>query len=258
MADDTGTPIEREKGWLAILLAWVAGIVDAIGYLTLSKIFTAHMSGNSVAFGAYLGEAHWAEAMRRLTPIPLFVCGIIVGAVVIEGAARSGVRSSFALAMLLEALLLSGYWAYGSTLVHGTTIHTHAQWQFDVLVGLLAIAMGLQNAALQRVSGRTVRTTYVTGMLTGFSTEAAAYLFWLADGKQANAAIVGGVVPRQPSLGRAALLAGIYGAYLVGAVIGGVTLVRWDLTAVALPVAVVVGMVGLDLLRPIYTPASSQ
>ena len=40
---------EREKAWLAVLLAWVAGCVDAVGYLMLFHLFTAHMSGNSAA-----------------------------------------------------------------------------------------------------------------------------------------------------------------------------------------------------------------
>src|SRR5262249_36270733 len=38
---------EREKAGVVLLLAWIAGGVDAIGYLVLLHLFTAHMSGNS-------------------------------------------------------------------------------------------------------------------------------------------------------------------------------------------------------------------
>ncbi len=56
--------------WPAVLLAWVAGFVDSLGYLALAKVFTAHMSGNSAAVGAELGAGNWHEAMVKGLAIP--------------------------------------------------------------------------------------------------------------------------------------------------------------------------------------------
>ncbi len=48
----------RALTWLALLLAGVAGGVDAIGWLTLDGICVAHMSGNTVGVTTHvtLGE----------------------------------------------------------------------------------------------------------------------------------------------------------------------------------------------------------
>src|SRR5690349_14078489 len=76
-------------GWVAATLAGVAGGVDAVGYLALSHLFVAHMSGNSVGFAANLARGEWREAAIRGLPVPFFVLGIVIGAFAAELAARS-------------------------------------------------------------------------------------------------------------------------------------------------------------------------
>jgi uncharacterized membrane protein YoaK (UPF0700 family) len=92
---------DRDCSWVAFLLAWTAGAVDAIGYLVLYHEFTAHMSGNTVAMGAQLGEGNFGEAAHRLIPIPLLVLGIALGATLIEIAIRRDVRRTFSLMIAL-------------------------------------------------------------------------------------------------------------------------------------------------------------
>jgi len=250
-------PSDTEGAWLAVVLAWVGGAVDAVGFLTLANLFTSHMSGNSAALGAYLGVGQGAEALRRLTPIPLFVLGVAMGAAVIELAVRRGVRSSLSVALALEAILLLAFRVYGRSHLHAGVIQTTAGWQFDLLVALLAVPMGVQTAALQRVAGTTVHTTYITQMLTTFAKEAVAYLFWLHDRGQAeNASATQGIVPARPSLFRALFVAGVWTAFVVGAVMGGAAVARWDLNALLAPMAVLVAMIALDLRSPLYTPTS--
>ncbi len=250
-------PIDTEGSWLAVVLAWVGGVVDATGFLTLANLFTSHMSGNSAALGAYVGVGNGAEALRRLTPIPLFVLGVALGATVIELAARRGVRSSLSVALALEAILLLAFLVYGSSHLHAAAIHTTANWQFDALVALLAVPMGVQTAALQRVAGTDVHTTFITGMLTIFAKEVVAYLFWLYDRGQAeNASATQGIVPARPSLFRALLVAGVWTAFVVGAAMGGAAILRWNLNALLAPIAVLVAVIALDVRSPLYTPTS--
>ncbi len=87
--------LKQEKIGLAMLLAWVAGFVDAGGYLTLAHVFTSHMSGNTVAMGAHLGNGQWTQVIRRAVPIAWFIFGVFLGAAFGIVAERAGFRSRF-------------------------------------------------------------------------------------------------------------------------------------------------------------------
>ena len=240
---------EREKAWLAVLLAWVAGIVDAVGYLTLFRLFTAHMSGNSVEMGLRLGQGDWAEALRRAVPIPLFVLGVALGAALSEAAARRGMRSTFALVLALEAALLLTFMLYGSGSLRGGAFPSTTDWTYYLPVALLVLAMGLQTATLQRVGGRTVRTTYVTGMLTNLALASVTYLFWRYDRKRGQV----GADDKGASLQRVALLGAIWCAYALGAILGGYAELHWALRSLLFPLCALAAVIALDLLRPINT-----
>lgn len=75
-----------EKAWLAL----TAGCVDAVGYMVLWQVFTAHMSGNSVSAVVHAGAGKLAVAFHRAFPIPFFVLGVFVGAALSEAPARGG------------------------------------------------------------------------------------------------------------------------------------------------------------------------
>lgn len=248
---------EREKAWLALLLAWIAGGVDAIGYLVLFHLFTAHMSGNSVAFGAHLAQHEWSEAWRRLFPIPLFMFGIATGAVLSDRAARKNARSVFRAALLAEAALLIAFMLCGNGVMRNGEIHTDAVWKFYALAALLPVAMGLQSATLRRIGGRTkVRTVFVTGMLTNFVEEAVTYLFqWREDTRERKAAgddeQSQRTSRRQQSAQRAMLYGGIWLAYMGGAILSGFAEQRWALNALCFPLGGLMFIIARDFLRPI-------
>ncbi len=159
-----------EEIWPAILLAWVAGFVDALGYLALSHVFTAHMSGNSAALGAHLGKGEWHEALIRGLAIPPFILGVAVGVLVDLRAKRTGRAARLAPAFALELFCL-GLFLY---LDCGRQLGAvrPGTGAFFTLVSLLAAAMGLQSATLRRAGGTRVRTTYISGMLTSMTEHA--------------------------------------------------------------------------------------
>jgi uncharacterized membrane protein YoaK (UPF0700 family) len=249
--------LESEKAWVAVLLACVAGAVDAVGYLTLFHLFTAHMSGNSVAMGAHLGRQEWGEAFRRMFPIPVFVLGVTLGGGVTELAGRRGVRSVFSPALGLEMALLAAFMLFGGGDFYEGAVRADPAWKFYALAALPAAAMGVQSATLRRVGGRTVRTTYITGLLTNLTEEGVAFLFWFLDHarppRERRGAGTLRVLPR-PSARRAALLGGVYGGYVSGAVLGSVAELRWSLLSLLLPLCGLAVVVGCDLVRPIYEP----
>lgn len=246
----------REKAALAIVLSWVAGLVDAIGYLTLFHLFTAHMSGNSVATGVALGQGGWAMALRRATPIPLFVVGVMLGAALVEAAARRGLRSTLSVALAPVVALLVAFMTLGTVLLRDTTVRPDTTWQFYLLVALPTLAMGCQNAALRRVGGRYVRITYVTGMLTNLAEQAVVFLYWLRDRTRGRGirrlALALRLAPRRPAFVHGALYGGIWLGYILGAIVGGVSDMRWALRALLIPLCSLALVIALDLVRPAH------
>lgn len=254
--DDQDRQLIR-KSWVAILLTWVAGCIDGIGYLVLFHLFTAHMSGNSVAFGVALARLQWSEVAHRGIPIALFVVGVMLGVLVLDIGKRRQARHGAAIAFGLEILCLLAFLLYGSSIFHHGAIQPSAPWQYYLLAATAVVAMGLQTATLRRVGGTTVRTTFVTGTISNIGEAGSAYLFWLRDhwrerGEGRLRTLRRSL--REPECWRVLLLSSIWTAYILGAIWGGYTEMHWNLRSVLCPIAALAGLVALDLWRPICLP----
>jgi uncharacterized membrane protein YoaK (UPF0700 family) len=247
---------EFERKALALLLAWIAGGVDAIGYLTLLRLFTAHQSGNSVAMGAYFGQRNWGEALHRAFPIPLFVLGVMLGATLSDAAIRRRARSVFLAALSLELLLLVIYMLCGGAMMRDGEIQRHSFVGYYALVALLPLAMGLQSTMLLRLGGRVkVRMVFVTGILTDFAEEIIASVFALRDEWKRRSLThnqtLWRAVWRQESMRRAMLYGAIWLAYVCGAIICGFGEAHWKLWALLFPITGLCFVIAHHLLRPL-------
>jgi uncharacterized membrane protein YoaK (UPF0700 family) len=233
----------REKAWVALTLALVGGFVDAVGYITLLGVFVAHMSGNSASMGAHFGQGKTMAGLVRAAPIPLFVLGVVAGTILIEVLARRGIRSTAAVALGVEAGLLLAVLLLGDAeLTHGVVV-AQKGWTFFALIFLAAAAMGFQTSALRRLGGKTVSTTFVTGMLTNLGEEAA------------KLALPSTRPSGSPS--RLRLLASIWVCYAAGAILGGWAHDQWALNALLGPLVVLGAVIAVDLVRPIHDQAAA-
>jgi uncharacterized membrane protein YoaK (UPF0700 family) len=235
-----GKPEMPPQGRLpvATALGGVGGYVDAVGYVALYHLFTAHQSGNSVGLGVAVGQADWSDALHRLTPIAAFFGGVWLAAIVIDVAHRRGVRSTAALALALEGAMLMGAAAGGGVeAVAGHLPPSHPGSYYGVAT-LLAGAMGVQSAALSRASGMTVHTTFVTGLVTHLA--------------EAVAVAMGSPGGRRAALAAAGPLCLVWAAYLGGAVAGTVAHAAWSTPCLAVPAAAVLAVAAIDLRRPLH------
>lgn len=164
---------DLNKSSLALGFAWIAGFVDAVGYLALYRLFTAHMSGNSVGLGVDIAQGRWLDALHRITPIAACVVAAMLGAVIIESAYRRDVRSAASIVLTVELAALVSASAVGSMHLVGVRLDTARGGIYFVVAALLAAAMGFQSVTLRRVGGFTVRTNFVTGVLTNLAEMAA-------------------------------------------------------------------------------------
>ena len=133
----------------AILLAAIAGSVDAVGFTELGGYFVSFMSGNSTRLGLHIAAHEWSSALFAGGLVALFVGGVAAGALIAE---RTGRRAA-AVILLCEAVMLTG----ASFLLEGPR----------PLMGaiLLPPAMGLANVFLLGDGGLRVGLTYMTGTL---------------------------------------------------------------------------------------------
>jgi uncharacterized membrane protein YoaK (UPF0700 family) len=191
---------DRNRVIAALLLNWVAGYVDLIGWVVFLGLYTANMTGNVVAIGRAATQGGAIEAARRATPVLAFFGGLFCAAL---WHAR---RRLSRLPLALEAMLLLGL-AFASTPL--------PIW----VAAVPAFAMGLQNATLTRAGRLSVRTTHVTGTISRLA-ESVAQLVR---------------THRRRTRLRVAFLSGLLAAYLAGAICGTVALAAFGLRALLAP-----------------------
>jgi uncharacterized membrane protein YoaK (UPF0700 family) len=243
--DDTSGP-RPEAARLAALLAWVAGGVDAIGYVVLAHLFTAHVSGDSVVLGVALGRGQWATVAERGITIGLFATGIAIGAGIGTWYYARGVRHPTVGVFAVEMALLAAFLGFGSAAMVDGEIRAPAPWPFYGLVALPTLAMGLQSATLRRVGHASVRTPYVSGVLTSLVESVVEWLLWRRAGGPAAAPTTEQLSPA----GRVRLYGSVLGCYIVGAGLGSAALLAWGLAAVLLPILGLALVMARDLHHP--------
>jgi uncharacterized membrane protein YoaK (UPF0700 family) len=251
-----------EKVILALAMSWAAGFVDLVGYASLYGIYTANMSGNTVAMARHLSALEWTGVVRRGWPILTFVFGLMLGAFIYEAEKRRQVKVPFPAAIALEALLIAVFIASAIGTDFKANIPPQPAGKFFVMVALLAIAMGLQNVVIRNIGGMNLYTTFVTGSLVKFAENLSQYLFWLRDrtrGRLRSRLLKAlKVSPRTLPLQHAALTLGLWIAYLAGAVSGGASIERWALLGMLVPFALLAGISLYGTLRPFLALSTAE
>lgn len=139
--------------WLGgFLLAVVAGMVNAVGLLSLHHQGVTHLTGNLTALGADVAAGDYRHAGHLALLIAAFFGGAVLSGVLIRDT-KLRVGRRYGVALLLESgLIVAAVPALGQ----GQAVGLY----------LLAGAAGLQNAMVTTYSSAIVRTTHVTGLVT--------------------------------------------------------------------------------------------
>lgn len=146
---------------IGVLLAMtvVTGIVDAVSYLGLGRVFTANMTGNIVLMGFRLGGDAGISLSRSLIALFCFMLGAVVGG---RLARRLNRRESGMSALLAEAALI----------FVAAVISFHAA-ALNGVVALMAIAMGLRTAVVRKLGVADLTTTVLTLTIAGLAADSA-------------------------------------------------------------------------------------
>ncbi len=241
----------RQNVALAVLLAGVAGAVNAAGFFVLGA-HTSHMTGNVAQVGEALSTGRWDIARLAAAWICAFVLGAATAAALMEWV-KHRPRGRHVPALALEALILVSVTAF--VVLHPDEARHHA-----ALVGAMAFAMGMQNALVTRISGAVIRTTHLTGVLTDLGIDAVQAAQWLRHRWRTQGGRGLFSALRQARSFEALWLhLALLGSFAVGATLGPLLLLWWGPGALAIPAISLTALIFLDLRpsRPPRAPASA-
>jgi uncharacterized membrane protein YoaK (UPF0700 family) len=138
---------------LICLLCATAGSVDAISYLLWTQVFVANMTGNTVLFAISLFQHQLRKAALRGGLIAAFLAGVVISRLLAKAAGQKVSRSQRVAVLSIQAIVLLLLAWKGAA----------ADARF--LLVLLAIILGMQNAAFRYIGGFHLNTTFITGDL---------------------------------------------------------------------------------------------
>ena len=148
-------------------LAAVTGIVDAVCYLGLGRVFTANMTGNVVLLGFAVAGVESLSVSRSVTALAAFLLGAVLGVRLARSIDTSGQMWPAAAFASEAALLLISAALAGSVSVGPSAMLTRVY----AIIALTGVAMGMRNATIRRFGEREVNTTVLTMTLTAIGAD---------------------------------------------------------------------------------------
>ena len=147
---------------LMLALTFSTGVIDAVGYLGLDKVFTGNMTGNVVILGMAIAGAPDLPIVGPVIALVLFMAGAAVSGRVLKGRAagwsslNTGLFSAVGLVLLASALV-------------ALLVAERPEWLNLVVTGALGLAMGIQAGAARHIGVADVTTVVVTSTIVGLA-----------------------------------------------------------------------------------------
>jgi len=157
---------------LMLVLTFATGIVDAVGYLGLDRVFTANMTGNVVILGMALTGAEDLPIVGPVVALAGFLLGAALTGRVLRRAATGWTTASTLVVagVGVGQLALAGVVTTLGDAVPVTPGTTQPAAALAV-TGVLGLVMGAQGAAARRLAVKDVTTVVVTSTLTGLAAD---------------------------------------------------------------------------------------
>jgi len=163
------TPTTEKVILYALLgMTAVTGLVDAVSFLSLGRVFTANMTGNIVLLAFATAHVSGLSIARSLTALLAFLVGAILGGRIMARASADSQIRFAAQAFLLEVTFLCAASFCG---IGYRTGLLEDSFQPFALIALTALAMGTRNAAVRKLTIPDLTTTVLTLTITGIGAD---------------------------------------------------------------------------------------
>lgn len=153
---------------MLVALTVLTGLVDAVSYLALGHVFVANMTGNVVILGFAIAGAGGFSVPASLSALIFFAGGSAIGGAL---AARLAARRGRLLVTSTGVQLVLVAAAAGVAAATSADTQTSGLPRY-LLIALLAVAMGVQNAVVRKLAVPDLTTTVLTLTTTGIFADA--------------------------------------------------------------------------------------
>ncbi|MEU0302093.1 YoaK family protein [Streptomyces sp. NPDC006175] len=143
-----------------LVLTVLTGLVDAFSYLLLGHVFVANMTGNVVFMGFALAGAAGFSTLASIVALVSFGAGALTGGITVHRA-RAHRGRQLQHALVIETVFVAA--ALTVTLISGRPYTGGVRF---ALIALLALGLGVQNAAVRALAVPDLTTTVLTRTLT--------------------------------------------------------------------------------------------
>jgi uncharacterized membrane protein YoaK (UPF0700 family) len=148
-----------------LVMTFSTGLVDAVTYLGLGRVFAANMTGNIVLLGFGIAGSGGLPVVAPLVSVSAFLIGSAFGgALAVTTRGRHPQHVARALAIEIGLILAAAIMAVATDVRPST-------FSGDAVIALLALAMGVRNATVRRLGVPDLSTTVLTMTLTGLAAD---------------------------------------------------------------------------------------
>ena len=147
---------------LMLALTFSTGIIDAVGYLGLDRVFTGNMTGNVVILGMALTGADGLPVVGPVIALVLFMLGALVAGRTLRPVAAGWSHRSTVLFAFVGVVILAAA-------VPLLVLENPAEPVKLAVTGALGLAMGMQAGAARHIGVKDVTTVVVTSTLVGLA-----------------------------------------------------------------------------------------
>lgn len=159
---------EKIAPYVFLGMTAVTGLVDAVSFLSLGRVFTANMTGNVALLGFATARVPALSVTLSLTALVSFLAGAVLGGRIMARASSDSHFRFAAQAFLLEIVLLTAASLCGIGYKGDVT---EPSVQPLALIALTALAIGARNAAVRKLAIPDLTTTVLTLTLTGIAAD---------------------------------------------------------------------------------------
>jgi uncharacterized membrane protein YoaK (UPF0700 family) len=149
-----------------LTLTFVTGLVDAVSYLRLGRVFVANMTGNVVFLGFSADPHSGLSAAASVIAIAGFVLGAFAGGQAAHHMATQSPGRWLAGAFAAEGLI-PGFVA----VLAGAAVLPYTGDGRFATIAILAAALGIQNSTVRHLGAPDLTTTVLTLTLTGLAAD---------------------------------------------------------------------------------------